>query len=197
MVGSGSPLRVCWQRSARFVALAMALLCSAGGPDAALAQPPNEYEVKAAFLYNFARFVQWPPQAFASEDDDLALCVLGDDPFRGVLERAVAGKKVQGHEIAVRHVAHDEARQCHILFASAAGKFRSRVALAAVAGSPVLTVGDDRDFANRGGMIAFRLDGNKVRFIVNTDAAAKAGIEISSQLLKVAANVIATPAIAP
>jgi len=175
------------------VILATLLFAGPAGSAVARAQPPNEYEVKAAFLYNFAKFVQWPPSAFDSHEDELTICVLGDDPFRGALEAIVAGKSVHGHQIAVRHVDADDAPKCHVLFLAATARYRTRPILAAVAGRHVLTVGDHGDFANHGGMIAFRVEDHRIRFVINTGAAAESGIEISSQLLKVAESVIAEP----
>ena len=152
------------------------------------AQGASEYEVKAAFLYNFAKFVNWPPQALA-QSDTLYICVLGADPFHGRLHSVVSDKTVQHRHLTVRRLEHqEEARACHILFVSQSDL--ARVALGTTEGAPVLTVGDDESFAQRGGMIAFRMQGNKVRFTINTEAASRAGLQISSQLLKLAVNVI-------
>jgi hypothetical protein len=160
------------------------------------AQVANEYEVKAAFLYNFAKFVEWPARAFPQLGESFVLCVLGDDPFGGTLERAVSGKSVQEREFAVRHVAvAEDAASCHMLFLSTAEPSHLRRLQAALHGAPVLIVGDEEDVVYGGGMIAFRKEGNRVRFMINQESIERAGLQVSSQLLKVADKVISTGAI--
>ncbi len=173
-------------KALRIAVASAALLGSA----AALAQPADEYRVKAAFLYNFAKFVEWPAQAFARPDSDLLLCVIGDDPFEGALQETVAGKTVQDHRIGVRHIDDIDAAGCHILFIGSSELYRLRRVLAQVANGHVLTVGDVADFARQGSVVAFHVEAHKVRFTINIAAAEAAGIDVSSQLLKVAAKVL-------
>lgn len=157
----------------------------------AAAQVAGEYEVKAAFLYNFAKFIEWPALEVPAVPEAFSLCVLGDDPFGGSLERVVRGKTVQDHPLIVRHLVDvEEAVRCQILFvtASALGQFRRM--LAAVEGAPVLIVGDTEDVVHWGGMVGFHMEGNRVRFVINQAAVERAGLQASSQLLNVADKVI-------
>jgi hypothetical protein len=147
----------------------------------------EEYQVKAAFLYNFAKFVEWPPDAFKTPKDPILVCVLGHNPFGSGLEDVIRGKSIDGRAFAFRQVADaEEASACQILFiASSEGKrFRSLYGNSRPAG--VLTVGEAQGFAAGGGVINFKLDGGRVRFEINVDAAEHAQIHISSKLLSLA-----------
>lgn len=146
---------------------------------------PSEYEVKAAFLYNFARFVEWPPQP--QPPSSFTICVLGTDPFGPVLDELIKGKSIQGMQLVARRPQQvEDAGDCQILFISASEDARLGHILAVLHGRSVLTVGEAKRFAHRGGMINFRREGSKVRFEINPDAAGQAGLTISSQLLKLA-----------
>jgi hypothetical protein len=179
-------------RSALFLLLALLLVV----PGAAPAQTAPEYDVKAAFLYNFAKFVDWPPAAFP-DPDSLKICVLGDDPFGGSLQ-AVAGEQVASHKLNVlRMDSIAKTAGCQILFISRSEQSRLRQILAAVKGSPVLTVGDTEKFVDDGVIINFTLEGSKVRFEINTEAADRAGLRISSKLLQLAKRVVSAPGARP
>jgi hypothetical protein len=151
----------------------------------AQAATAREYQLKAVFLFNFAQFVAWPPPAFAAPDAPLVIGVLGEDPFHKTLDDTVRGEKVEGHPIAIeRYRRVDDLKTCHVLFVC-----RSEIAhldqiLARLKGQPVLTVGDVEGFAQRGGMIRFVNDNNKVRFRINVEAAKAANLTISSKLLR-------------
>jgi hypothetical protein len=174
----------------------VALLAFVIRPPSGYAQSADEYEVKAAFLYNFAKFVEWPVHSFPEVGQSFLLCVYGDDPFGGALERTVAGKSVQERSFAVRHVTEVQAiTSCHMVFVSWLDPSRLHRLLTAMESAPVLVVGDTEDVAYGGGMIAFRMEGNRVRFVVNQDAVARAGLQVSSQLLKVADKVLSTGAV--
>jgi len=150
-------------------------------------QPMDEYEVKAAFLYNFARFVEWPTQSFQTRQDPIVVCVLGRNPFGNALQEVIRGKSIDGRAFVSRQVADaEEARACQILFVSAsAGKhFRSLWGSLKPAG--ILTVGEAEGFASSGGVINFKLDSGRVRFEINLDAAEHAQLHISSKLLSLA-----------
>jgi hypothetical protein len=143
-----------------------------------------EYQVKAVFLLNFARFVEWPQQALAA--DNFIICLLGD-PFQGVLETAIRNETLNGRPLAIRTLtAMDSAGQCQILFISASEAARTAEALRAVAAMPVLTVGESGNFIIEGGMIRFTQGGRRIRFEINPDAARLASLKISSRLLRLA-----------
>src|SRR3954452_12923402 len=153
--------------SAIFVGAVLAL-----PPAAARAEPSREYAVKAAFIYNFAQFTQWPAEAFASPDSVFVIGLLGDDPFDGALDKAVAGKTVSGHPMTVKRVTNvAEAGGCAVLFIPVTQEGRVTDVLNAVVEKPVLTVGETDNFPWSGGVIRFVTEDNKVRFEINPEAA--------------------------
>jgi YfiR/HmsC-like len=157
----------------------------------AVAQSAGEYQVKAAFLYNFAKFVEWPPSGFRSATAPLQICILGQDPFGQELRDLVSTKTVNGRKFEVDYVVDARlARACHILFIAASEKSRVKQILESVRGTVALTVSDTEGFAEQGGMIDFLLDNDRVLFEVNRAAAEQAGLKISSKLLGVAKAVI-------
>ena len=171
---------------------AAALLWLALSGVGARAQVASEYDVKAAFLYNFAKFVRWPGEHFPPVTQSFRLCLLGDDPFGGVLENAVVGKSIQERSLTVQHLDDpQEAAACQMVFVSRSELQRLRQITAILDGAPVLIVGDSPDAVYTGGMIGFHMVGNRVRFMINQDAVTRAGLEVSSQLLNVADKVIA------
>jgi hypothetical protein len=177
-------------------ALAGVLLCCLFSGLTVWAQQskPNEYEVKAAYLYNFGRFVAWPANTAADKDDSFAICVIGEDPFGHALDATVVNHTIDGKGVVTRRVANSqEAVSCRILFISSSEKEQLKEILATVEKAGVLTVSDAPEFSKRGGMIEFVLEGNKVRFEVNVTNAEKAGLTLSSDLLKVAIAVRRNP----
>ncbi len=154
------------------------------GPDAANASASREYRIKAAFLYNFAKFTEWPAGAFADAKAPLRLCVLGEDPFHGALA-ALEGRTAKNSPIvAGRLSSGDPLGQCHLLFISASEHGRLGTILKSLRGMPVLVVGDTPHFARSGGTIRLEIVGNKVRFEINVGAAQNAKLKIDSRLLK-------------
>jgi len=153
----------------------------------AQAKPPTEYEIKAAFLYNFAKFVEWPSNAFKGPKQPLNICVFGRDPFGRALDDALLGKAIGDHPTALAH-AHQlpELAGCHVVFVSAAETPRLAEILGNLRGHNVLVVGETEGFASSGGVIQFVLDENRVRFAINPDAANRAGLKVSSKLLALA-----------
>jgi hypothetical protein len=150
---------------------------------------PSEDQLKAVFLYNFAKFVEWPNEAFASPSAVLRICVLGADRLRPELEETVAGKVISGHPLEVARLEHAEhTGGCHILFVPAELK-HPRAALGPCKGKSVLTVGETPQFVEQGGIINFVLDKSHVRFEVNLKAADEARLKISARLLNVAKQV--------
>jgi hypothetical protein len=147
----------------------------------------EEYQVKAAFLFNFAKFVEWPAQAFKSADSPVEICVLGPNPFGFSLANAVEGKAVGSRKFVVLEVRDaQQASECQIVFVSAAAWIRSRAVLGDIKKCCVLTVGETEEFIAGGGMINLRLENARVRVEINPDAAARAGLRISSKLLSLA-----------
>lgn len=162
-------------------AVATAVPCPASAQTAV-----SEHQVKAAFLFNFVKFVTWPPESFASADDPVALCVVGHDPLAGSLEQLAAGKTVNNRRLEVRRVAEPAAlRNCHLAFVGA-DQDRPRDYLAATRAAPVLTVGETGQFGSWGGIITFATESDRVKFEINLEAADNVGLKISSKLLSLA-----------
>lgn len=167
------------------LALLPSLAVFSGGAGAQEAY--REYDVKAAFLYNFVKFVEWPASAFRDERSPITLCVYGTDPFGHSLDDVVRGETVGGRGLVVERPSHPGAAEgCHVLFLGAAERERAAEVLAAVGSRPVLTVGDFDGFLRAGGVINFVLDDGRVRFLINPDAAARGRLTISSKLLRLA-----------
>ncbi len=155
---------------------------------------PTEYQVKAAYLYNFARFVTWPAGAAAAQENTIAMCILGEDPFGVLLDEAGASLPIEGKRTIVRRIAKTEAApNCAVLFISASGRLPLDRLLAVIGSKGVLTVSDLPEFTRRGGIIQFVVEGNRIRFEVNLAAADAAGLTLSSELLKVAVAVRRNP----
>jgi len=154
---------------------------------AAAKEPSREYRIKAAFIYNFAKFTRWPAGSFADSAAPLEFCIYGEDPFDGALD-AIAGNTIHGRKVAVRRIAAIEASGgCHLLFISASEAGRLTDILAALGDRPVLTVADMPDFARAGGIINLKTTAeDKLRFEINTGTAQRAGLRFSSKLLNLA-----------
>jgi hypothetical protein len=151
------------------------------------AQSPGatEYQVKAAYLYNFGRFVAWP--ASAPADESFSICVLGQDPFGQILDTTLTGLSIDSKAVTVRRLAKaEQAIRCRIVFISESEAPQLKATLAALEKSSVLTVSDIPQFAQRGGVIQFVLAENRVRFEINLTIAQSVGLVLSSDLLKVA-----------
>jgi YfiR/HmsC-like len=154
----------------------------------------SEYQVKAAFLFHFAQFVEWPAETFKDAGTPLTYCTIGEDPFRGALDQSLSGKAVGARPLRVEHLKQSaEIQSCQVLFIGAGEKRRLGEAMASANGRPVLMVGESEHFAEEGGMIGFCLEGNKIRFDINLQAAEKAHLRISARLLALAKTVIGNP----
>ena len=161
--------------------LALSATAQAGSADA--------YSVKAAYLYNFAKFVEWPGQA-GDPGTPLVIAVFGNDAFGAVVKQTVQGETVNGRAISVRSVSRTEdLRPCHILFFGSSNKNRLEEMLRAAQGAGILTVGETDEFVQLGGVIGFVAEGNKIRFEINLGAARRNRLTISARLLKVAKEV--------
>jgi hypothetical protein len=149
---------------------------------------PSEYQLKAAFLYHFAQFVEWPPNAFAETNSPMIIGIMGQNPFAGGLEQAVQGKTINNHPLTVKeiHSPAEATNNCHLLFISSSEKNRLPEIFAGMQGAAVLTVGETDHFTDAGGMINFVAQGNKIRFQINETATKKAGLKVSSKLLSLA-----------
>ena len=153
-----------------------------------------EYQVKAAYLYNFTKFTDWPDSAFASADAPLVIGVVGEDPFGKVLDAIVGSDAVRGHPLIVKRLrTGDDLRGCHVLFISRSEKDRLSELLQTLKGVPVLTVSDLGDFANQGGMVNLVLIRENVKLEINQAAAEQAGLKISAKLLRLARIVNPNP----
>lgn len=158
--------------------------------DLAQAQAANEYEVKAAFLYNFAKFVEWPPEAFSNDGAGgavLVVAIIGDDPFGSAIDQTINKKTVNGRQLTIRRLKWGQnLKDCHVLFVSSSERKRLPQILEALKGASVLTVSEIDMFTQQGGIIGFVMDDGKVRFEINSPAAGRARLKISSKLLELA-----------
>jgi hypothetical protein len=169
------------------IVVALALLASFPSVTTGQLVPAREYEVKAGFLFNFSKFIDWPDDAFTSETDDLRLEVVGHDPFGGALDRLVAGKMINEHPLAIVYSSDVSAGQRgHIVFVSASERKQLPKLLSVLIGTPTLTVSDIDHFAEQGGVIGLVAGGQSVGFVVNRAAATRARLRVSSRLLSLA-----------
>lgn len=148
---------------------------------------PTEFQVKAAYLFNFLKFVEWPDDPSPDPHGKWVIGIVGDSPVGDELLHLAEGKNVQGRELQVKKMqAADNLRACHILFISESEKKRLPSILVALHGSSVLTVADIDHFVGSGGMVEFVIEDARVRFAVDLDAASRARLKISSKLLAMA-----------
>lgn len=169
-------------------ALLLAFLALAPSGRAAAAERPaaaDEYQIKAAFLYNFARFAEWPADAFASADEPIVIGIVGWDPFGQRIDDTIAGKTAGGHPLLVKRFRRPEdVTPCHVLFV---GRLKDADVHYVLGRSPrVLTVSESEEFLEAGGVVRLALEDGTVRFHVNVQAAERSQVKLSSQLLKLA-----------
>jgi hypothetical protein len=175
---------VCW------IALCIGLLPPLCGPQSAHAQQISEYQVKAAYLYSFTKFVEWPAGTFANTADPIRMCILNDRSFVAQLIQIVGSKQIAGHPVLVILVQDGrQSRGCQELFISSSQSQETLQIMDSLRGTSVLTVGETNDFVAQGGIINFIVQDNHVQFQVNQKAASQAGLRMSSQLLSVAKRV--------
>ncbi len=165
------------------VAMLFAMSIAQGQPK------PTEYQVEATYLYNFGQFVKWPADT-AATPNSFDICVLGQDPFGPVLNTILADETIAGKSVVARRIlTPQEGLNCHVLFISSSESSRLKNILTTLGGASVLTVSDLPQFTQRGGMVQFILQQDRVRFEVNLAATESARLTLSSELLKVATNV--------
>jgi len=154
------------------------------------AAKPTDYQVKAAYLYNFGRFVEWPAKGATPQNSSFTICVLGEDPFGQALDATLAGETIGNQKVTARRISSlQESADCQILFISSSEAKRLNKIMEALGNSAVLTVSDIPQFSQRRGMIQLLMEGNRIRFEVNLAATQRAGLTLSSELLKVATAV--------
>ena len=148
--------------------------------------PSLEYQVKAAYLLNFTRYVEWPALA-ASPEAPLEICIMGEDPFGKALEQVVHGRRSQGRPVVLRRVHTEQgARSCHLVFLTDPSWNGRNDLVASLTRRGILTVGDSDQFVRSGGVIGFVISNETVRFVVNINAMERSGLKISSRMLSLA-----------
>ncbi|MEO8147467.1 MAG: YfiR family protein [Bacteroidia bacterium] len=149
--------------------------------------PSIEYRVKAIFLFNFTRFIDWPDSSFGTKDAPLVIGIIGEDPFGAYLDETVAGEKCGTHSILIQHYTEvTEINSCHILYINLSDPAQIKTILNTLAGRSILTVNDNPDFPRWGGMVRFFTENNKLRLQINAATTKAAQLNISSKLLGVA-----------
>jgi hypothetical protein len=147
----------------------------------------QEYQIKAVFLFNFVNFITWPPNAFKQESDPFRICLLGEDPFGVVLDLTVEDHTVEGRDLKILRLKDIQMiRSCQILFISNSEQARHKDILKTIRTLPVLSIGDNDDFIQQGGMIKFFNHNNKIRLGVNPDALETVGLKANANLLNLA-----------
>ena len=182
-----APMRVFSGLAIRWTMVFLALHLAVPPFTIAQSKSAGEYEVKAAFLYNFAKFIDWPANSFAGPQSPFLICILGADPFGRAMDDALQGKMVGSHLVAIQRVKEfADLRHCQMVFVSSSESPRLAKILQSLRGSSVLVVGESEGFAIAGGTIQFAIEQDRVRFLINPDAAENAGIKVSSKLLALA-----------
>ena len=157
------------------------------GTAATSAWAQSEDQIKAAFLFNFARYVEWPDSAFSGPSAPVRICMAGADDFATIVSQAVGGKSVGDRAVdVVSGIGLADASACHILYVGAGLDGDASAVASSVSGGNVFTVADREGFAKTGGIANFMRADNKVRFEINPGAAKQAGLKISSRLLRLA-----------
>jgi len=176
-----------WPRLRGLLGLAVLALVLAWVATARAAAGPSEDELEAAYLFNFARYVEWPEEAFAGPEAPIRVCVLGGGSFLEVARANIADRSVNERKVLVEpRSSADEARSCHILYVGSDERSRQAEVVASLADRSVFTVSDSAGFTQMGGVANFIRGDRKIRFEINQKAATRAGLKISSRLLRIA-----------
>jgi hypothetical protein len=156
-------------------------------PFYAQTKTPAEFQVKAAFLFNFTRFIEWPETAFSSSGAPFVIGIIGKDPYGAYLDEIVKGEKIADHPIIIKHFSKiSEIQNCQILFISATESLRMKEILSTVSGRSILSVGDTDNFVKSGGIVRLFTEQNRIRLEINNESVKASGLSISSKLLSVA-----------
>jgi YfiR/HmsC-like len=177
------------QRTRRTGIILAVLVCAhiVAAPIARAQDALSEYQVKAAYLFNFLKFVEWPDDSFADSLAPIVIGVVGEDPFGSALPQVTIGKTVQGRDLVIhKYHSGEDLRGAHILFISPSEKKRLPMILSSLRGSSVLTVADTEGFLDAGGMIQFLNENDRVRFAISVEATSRAKLKMSSKLLSLA-----------
>jgi hypothetical protein len=173
------------RRRSRWPSLVVAgLVCVGVAPGVASAQSASESTLKAAFLYNFAKFAEWPPEA--PPTDPLTICVVGDAAIADALDETVKGRTIDGRKVLVSRPSPDGFRDCHVLYLAGYDPKRAQQTVDDLKNAPVLTVGDREQFAQGGGIAGLFVEQGRMRFAINVEAAQRCRLRISSRLLSLA-----------
>jgi len=184
---TGGPPHIGWPVLALLAAIALFSPANSQRIAAEEVFAPTAPEVMAAMIYNFALFIDWPTTESEAKQSPFVIGVFGEDPIGIFLENSAKVETVQRKKIQIRHLATlNDVKSCRILVVSQSQKKRLPEILDALRGEPIMTVGDIDDFAQLGGMIAFKKEGSRIRFQINSDAATRVGLKISSKLLNLA-----------
>lgn len=181
--------RKLWGAVSPAVSLAFAMLAASSLKLPAETPVFKEYQIKAAFLYNFTQFVYWPTNAFPESTASLVIGILGNDPFGSTIDDLVRGEKVNGHPLTVaryHQISEVAERDCHILFICQSEAARIDEILRAMKNRSILTVGETEGFAKNGGMIRLITERSKTRLRINAEAAKEGNLLLSAKLLKLA-----------
>lgn len=154
-------------------------------------EPSREYQLKSVFLFNLASFVDWPKNSFDTNQDPIIIGILGSDPFGKYLYETIQGEVIMEHPLMIqRYTSVDDITTCHILFINVANGDPFEKILNSLKGKNILTVGDVKDFAKKGGMVGFITEKNKIKIQINTEAVKKTDLIISSKLLRLAEIIV-------
>jgi hypothetical protein len=172
------------RRATRLQHVLLVMLLAVGLKLSAQTAATKEYQIKAAFLFNFAQFIEWPADALTNTDVPFRIGILGDDPFGTALEDTVQGETIHSHKIIVQRSREiGDLKNCQLIFIDKSEKNRVADVLSELDSKPTVTVSEIDGFARNGGVINFYLEEKKVRFEINPVAAQNDGLKISSQLL--------------
>lgn len=185
-------MRIIYHKYQSLIKFLLTLIVGLSAYTYGYSQKYTEYEVKAAYLYNFVKFVQWPTEAFTSPEAPFVIGIYGEDPFNDILSKAFEGRTLCGRKWIIKHyVKPEEIDDCHLLFVSPVNKYELFYILNAIKKKPILTVGDKIDgFCEMGGIIDFTKQRAKYRFQINNGAAIRVGISISSKLLSLSEIIV-------